>query len=341
MCAVDTELTDCEGESMKLVTKLMMGVAIVAPMAVQAATTWTMASGYPEDSFLTKNIRQFIKEVEKESGGQLKIDLRSNGTLIKHDAIKRAVQSNQIQLGEIRFGVYGNESAIYNLDGIPNVATTYEEAWKLMEVGKPYFDKLFAKNNMKILSYVPWPGQGFYTKQEVMSPKDFVGKKLRIYSQPTQRMGELLGFEATILPFAEVPQAFATGLINSQYTSAQTGIDTQVWDNCKFYLFTGTQHNKNAIIVNQKALRQLDPKLQKIVVDAGERATKRGWELSEQASKATLKVLTDKGVKVSKATPQIQAAMQQTGVVLMTEWRKTANPEEIAVLDKYLKMVGR
>src|SRR5688572_6941993 len=97
-----------------------------AGATVQAQTTWTMASGYPESSFFTQNIRQFIKEVDEKSGGKLKIDLRSNDSLIKLDAIKRSVQSGQIQIGEIRLGVYGNEGAMYNLDNTPGVATDYE-----------------------------------------------------------------------------------------------------------------------------------------------------------------------------------------------------------------------
>ena len=48
-----------------------------------------MASGYPEDNFHTQNIRLFIEEVEANT--ELTIDLQSNDTLIKLDAIKTAV----------------------------------------------------------------------------------------------------------------------------------------------------------------------------------------------------------------------------------------------------------
>lgn len=226
-------------------------VFITAGMtSVSAQTTWTMATGYPDNSFLTQNIRLFIEDVEEKSEGKLKIDLRSNDTLIKHDAIKRAVQAGQVPIGEIRLGVYGNESPMYILDSLPNIAKNYDEATLLMQAQKPFFDKLFGQNRMRIITYVAWPGQGFYTKNPANSPDDFKGQKLRIYSQATQRMGELLGFRAIILPFAEVSQALATGLIDSLFTSAQTGTDTQIWDSLKNFAYTGTMHNKNAIIVN-------------------------------------------------------------------------------------------
>ena len=128
---------------------LAAALVLSVPCAALSQTTWTMATGYPEESYFTRNIRQFAQEIEKESGGRLKFDVRSNGTLIKHDAIKRAVQSGQVQAGEIRFGVYGNEDPVYNLDGLPNIAANYKEARLLAQAQDKYFDKLFGKNGMR------------------------------------------------------------------------------------------------------------------------------------------------------------------------------------------------
>ncbi len=322
---------------MHSLSKLAAVAALVFPLAASAAT-WTMATGYPENSFFTKNIRQFAQEVEQKSGGRLKIDIRSNGTLIKHDAIKRAVQSGQVQAGEIRFGVYGNENPVYNLDGLPNIAANYKEAMLLADAQAPFFDKLFGKNGMRVISYVAWPGQGFYTKKAITRLEDFKGMKLRIYSKPTQKMGEMLGFEATILPFAEVAQAFATGLIDSQFTSAQTGIDTQAWDNVKYFMYTGTLHNKNGIIINERAFRKLDEDVRKIVLEAGRHATDRGFRMSKAASDETLEVLKQHGMHVTQAPQDIQDALARIGEAMMADWRKTANAEEQKVLDNYLAL---
>jgi len=317
----------------------LAGAALAAPTLALAQTTWIMASGHPDNNFLTQNIRLFIEDVEKTSGGRLKIDLRSNNTLIKLDAIKRAVQTGQIQAGEIRLGVYSNEDPIYQLDNILNIVADYDEARWLMQAQQPYLDALFGKNGMRIITYMPWPGQGFYTKTPVASVDDFKGKKLRIFSLPTQQMGEALGFQATILPFAEVPQAFATGLIDSMFTSAQTGLDTQVWDYVKYFTYTGTLHTKNALIVNERALRQLPADLRQIVLDAGERATQRGFAMSQATSSTTLQQLRENGIDVAEQAPaSVQAALAKVGETMMADWRKTATPAQQKVLDDYLAL---
>lgn len=310
-------------------------VLALTAVAAHAETTWTMASGYPESSFFTQNIRKFIDAVEERTNGELKIDLRSNDSLIKLDNIKRAVQSGQIPIGEIRMGVYGNEQEMFNLDNIPGVVPTFEKSWALMEAQKPYYDEWFGKNGMQVITYVAWPGQGFFTSDPITSLADLNGVKLRIYSKQTQIMGEKLGTEAIILPFAEVPQAFATGMIQALWTSAQSGTDVQVWDYLDTFTYTGTMHNKNAVIVNERALRALPDDVRDIVLDEGEKATKRGWEMAKIASDEKEQILRDHGVEVVQAPQDILDRIDEIGKEMVQEWLTGASDDEKAVYEAY------
>lgn len=300
-----------------------------------AATQWTMASGYPETSFFTKNIRQFIAAVEERTKGELKIDLRSHDSLIKLDNIKRAVQSGQVQIGEIRMGVYGNEQEMFNLDNIPGVVPTFDKSWKLMEAQKPFYDEWFGRNGMRVITYVAWPGQGFFTAEPINSLDDLNGVKLRIYSQQTQVMGEKLGTQAIILPFAEVPQAFATGMIEALWTSAQSGTDVQVWDYLDVFTYTGTMHNKNAVIVNERALRALPDDIRKIVLEEGEAATARGWELAKAASEERENVLKEHGITINQAPQDVLDRIDEIGKEMVADWMTRASDAEKAVYEAY------
>ena len=300
-----------------------------------AATQWTMASGYPETSFFTKNIRQFIAAVEERTKGELKIDLRSHDSLIKLDNIKRAVQSGQVQIGEIRMGVYGNEQEMFNLDNIPGVVPTFDKSWKLMEAQKPFYDEWFGRNGMRVITYVAWPGQGFFTADPINSLDDLKGVKLRIYSQQTQVMGEKLGTQAIILPFAEVPQAFATGMIEALWTSAQSGTDVQVWDYLDVFTYTGTMHNKNAVIVNERALRALPEDIRQIVIEEGEAATARGWELAKAASEERENVLKEHGIAINQAPQDVLDRIDEIGKEMVADWMTRASDAEKAVYEAY------
>ena len=318
----------------------LASVIALSVSVANAETKWTMASGYPESSFFTQNLRLFIKEVEERSNGELVIDLRSHDSLMKLDTIKRAVQSGQIQIGEIRMGVYGNEQEMFNLDNIPGVVPTFDKSWALMEAQKPYYDEWFGSKGMEVITYVAWPGQGFFTADPITSVDDLKGVKLRIYSQQTQVMGEKLGAEAIILPFAEVPQAFATGMIQALWTSAQSGTDVQVWDFLDTFTYTGTMHNKNAVIVNKDALMALPDDLRAIVLDEGEKATIRGWEMAKVASAEKEQILRDHNVAVVQAPQDVLDRIDEIGKGMVADWLTRASDAEKAVYETYQSSIG-
>jgi TRAP-type C4-dicarboxylate transport system substrate-binding protein len=317
-------------------TGLVAATALAGMSTAALAESWIMASGYPEDNFHTQNIRLFIEEIA--AGSDLDIELSPNDTLIKLDAIKTAIQRGQIPIGEIRLGVYGNEDPMYVLAGLPFIASDYAHAWLLKDLQAGYFDQLFAAAGMRILYYTPWPGQGFYTRSPVNSVDDFAGKKLRIYSTSTQQMGEMLGFQATILPFAEIPQAFSTGLIEALFTSPQTGIDIQAWDNTTNFTYAGAIFSKNAVVVSEAAFEALPRETQDVVLAAADAAELRGWEMSAATTAEQMKVLEENGMAVALAPPAVIEKMEEIGLAMMDGWRKDASPEAQAVLDRYLAL---
>ena len=66
-----------------------------------AQTKWDLPTAYPASNFHTENIQQFANDVDKSSGGKLKITVHPNASLFKAPEIKRAVQGGQAQIGEI------------------------------------------------------------------------------------------------------------------------------------------------------------------------------------------------------------------------------------------------
>jgi TRAP-type C4-dicarboxylate transport system substrate-binding protein len=113
--------------------------------ASQAQTKWDLPTAYPANNFHTETLTQFAADVDKASGGKLKITVHANASLFKANEIKRAVQGGQAQIGEILLVNFENENAIYGVDGLPFVAASYASAHKLAEAQKPALEKLLAR----------------------------------------------------------------------------------------------------------------------------------------------------------------------------------------------------
>ncbi len=106
--------------------------SLLAP--ARAQTRWLMATPYADGNFHTRNIRAFLEEVQTATQGRLQVQLHSNGSLLPMPQIKGGVQRAQVQMGEVLISAYGNEDPFFEVDGIPQLVTSYNEARRLNEI---------------------------------------------------------------------------------------------------------------------------------------------------------------------------------------------------------------
>ena len=101
-----------------------------------AQTKWDMPTAYPVSNFHTENIVEFAADVDRATGGKLKIQVHANASLFKAPEIKRAVQGGQAQIGEMLWVNYENENALFGIDGVPFLATSYADSMKLWRASR-------------------------------------------------------------------------------------------------------------------------------------------------------------------------------------------------------------
>src|SRR5215813_15462925 len=264
----------------------------------QAQTKWDMPTPYAEGEFHTRNVKSFAEEVKKSTEGRLDIVVHSNGSLIKHPDMLRAVSTGQVNIAEFLLSQFGNEDPVFEADNIPFVAAGYDEAWKFYQAQKPLLEKKLQGRGLKLLYSVAWPGQGIYTKEALKSVADLKGTKFRTYSPLTARLAELLGANPTVVQVPDVPQMFATGGIQAMITSSATGTATKAWEYVKNYYDTSAFHPKNAVVVNARAFGRLKAEQKKALRTAAAAAEKRGWEMAKEREKEANDTLTKNGITI-------------------------------------------
>jgi|SRR5690606_5248199 len=322
----------------KTLSVLAGSFAIAFSAGAMAQTTWDLPSAYPASNFHVENLTTFIKEVDSLSGGKLKITLHNNASLYKAPEIKRAVQGNQAQIGEILLTNYANEDPVYALDGLPFLATGYQASYKLYQAQKPYLEKKLASQGMMLLYAVAWPPQGIFANKELNKVEDLKGLKWRAYSPVTAKIAELVGAQPVTVQQAELAQAMATGVIDSYMSSASTGYDTKTYEYIKKWYDTQAWLPKNAVIVNKKAFDALDPATQDALKKAGAQAEERGWKMSEEKNKWYQQELTKNGLQIITPTPELQSGMTKVGERMIDEWLERSGDDGKAMVEAYRKM---
>jgi TRAP-type transport system periplasmic protein len=323
---------------MKLLPSLLGAAALYAiTLVAHAQTKWDLPAAYPATNFHSVNLQQFADDIDKASGGKLKITLHANASLFKAPEIKRAVQGGQAQIGEILLANFANEWAVFGADGLPFLADSYDEAMKLWRAQKPLLDKKLGEQGLMVLYSVPWPPQGIYTKKPLASAADLKGVKWRAYSPATGRIAELVGAQPVTVQAAEFAQALATGVVESTMTSGATGVDSKLFEHLKFYYDTQAWLPKNAVIVNKAAFDALDAATKAAVQKAAADAEARGWAASRKVNVDTLEKLRANGMQVLPPSPQLKADMAKVGETMLKEWADKAGADGKALLDAFRK----
>lgn len=302
-----------------------------------AQAKWDLPSAYPASNFHTENLMQFASDVDKATGGKLKITVHPNASLFKAPEIKRAVQGGQAQAGEILLGNYQNEWQIFGADGIPFLADSYEASMKLYRAQKPLLDKKLGEQGMMLLYAVAWPPQGIYSKRPLNSAADMKGLKWRAYSPATARIAELVGAQPVTVQAAELSQAMATGVIDSYMSSGSTGLDSKTYEHIKTWYDTQAWLPKNAVIVNRAAFNALDKPTQDAVLKAGAEAETRGWAASRKTNTESLDKLKANGMQILPPSPQLKADMKKVGDTMLKEWLDKAGPEGQQLVEAFRK----
>ncbi len=302
-----------------------------------AQVKWDLPAAYPATNFHSVNLQRFADDVEKASGGKLKITVHANASLFKAPEIKRAVQGGQAQIGEILLVNFQNEWQPFGIDGIPFLADSYDTAMKLYRAQRPFLDKKLDSQGMKLLYAVPWPPQGIYVNKPINAAADLKGVKWRAYSPATARIAELVGAQPVTVQAAELSQAMATGVVQSYMSSGSTGFDTKTYEHIKYWYDTQAWLPKNAVIVNKRAFEALDKATQDAVLQAAATAEARGLEASKFTNKDSLDKLRANGMNIVEPSAQLKADLKQVGEVMLKEWLSKAGAEGQAIIDAYRK----
>jgi TRAP-type C4-dicarboxylate transport system substrate-binding protein len=321
---------------MPLTRRAALAVAFAASAApALGQTRWQAASGFGDGNYHTRNLRDFLAEVAEATGGAVQATLHANGSLLPQPQIKRGVQAGQVQIGEILLTAYGNEDAIFDADAVPGLVQNLDDARRLAAVQAPFVEARLARQGLMLLYMAPWPQVAITANQNLTDPAQLRGLRIRSYSPISTRLVQLLGGTGTLIVAPEVPQAFATGIIQAQLTTAPVAADTAVWDYSRYFINASIATSKNAIFVSRRAFEALPEPQRAAILAAARNAEARGWRLAAEAQAEAEARMTARGVQVVPASPALLDAIRRAGETMVEEWAQRAGEDGRRMLEQY------
>lgn len=293
-----------------------------------AGTTWDLPLAWPDGNFHVENAKRFAEEVDKATGGEVKINIHPGGSLgFKGPEMLTSLRDGLVPIGDLLLIQQVGEAPLLGLEATPYLSSGYEDLKALHAPWRPEVEKLVeTKFNQKFLYMVPWPRQYVYTKVEVGKLDDLAGIKIRTYNKTTTDMFNRIGMTAVQLPWGEVVPSLAAGTIDAVTTSASSGVDGKFWEFLKYMYPTSHVWSSNAVSVNLDAWNALEAKHRDAILEVSKRLEPEFWNVSRGEDDTKAKTLTDNGVVMGVVTDEMLSRMRDLTAPMLDEAVSSIGP---------------
>ena len=326
---------------MKQLVKLLALLSVVALLSTTAfAKTMKLDLNaiYGPTSFHTQGATIFAKKVEKYTNGSVLVTVHPGGSLgFKGQELLKVVKDGQVAMSDILMGVVSGSEHVFGISSLPRLARTFDEAKKLYKATKPLYEKAAMKWNQKFLYAAPWPPSGLVTKKEINTKADLKGLKTRTYDKNGAEFLRALGASPLALPWGEVYSSLRTGMIDSVLTSAESTKNGKFWEVLSYFKDINYAFPLNMVVINLDYWKALSKDQQAAMLKAAAETEAEQWANSEKRTVEALKIIQEKGIKVSKESPEFGKDLDAAALKIQKAFLSKAKKSEKKVLEQFIK----
>jgi tripartite ATP-independent transporter DctP family solute receptor len=227
----------------------------------------------------TPTMALFLDEIEKNSGGQIKVERYLNGELFDNaEDLLAGIQSNSVQGGiEGDMCLSWASPEWISWTSVPFCFQNNEQFFKFFmgSRGKEIQEKLEKNHNIHFMdSAIGARGPRMLTANKpIRSPADMEGLKFRVPNViGTVASWEAMGAKVIGVPWSELFTSLQNGLVDAEenpYAQLESGAFYQVQ---KYIMKTSHQIGPQFFHINYDFWKDLSPELQKVFNDANKKA---------------------------------------------------------------------
>lgn len=292
-----------------LLTAAAVLTAGVLNTAYAAETTLRITLQLPLKSHLGQNLLLFKEDVEKNSNGDIAVEIYDSAQLYKDKEVPQAVGSGSIEMGVASLTRFvGDVPAVdifyqpflFNSDELIQKATA-----KGSTVRAPLDDAILQKTGGRVLWWQAYGSAVMLSKGGPISTADQLNnKKARVFGKTLGAFVEACGGAPTLISGSEQYLAYQRGTVDVGMTGVSGVKSRKLWD--VMDTITKTQHAdiEFIVVVNEKFWQGLPAAHRDIIEAAADRADKavRGEILNIEG--AAYAAAAENGMQIVTPTPE-------------------------------------
>ncbi len=277
-----------------------------AEAAAPAASgdTITIIMGHEGNDDLPDGIMalKFNELIEEKSGGRIKVDYKSNGTLGDEDELVQQVMNGSIQATPTSTSTFSNYTDVMDALQLPFLYSDYEtERTALKSDAARSLYKDMEEFGLVITDVVEIGQRHFANnKKPITCMADLAGIKMRIVpSTLLQNVAGAIKMESTPVAYSEIYSALQSGVIDGEEINLISIISNSHNEVLKYVSLIGFYSFPSALTFNQKWFETLSAEDQNLIRECSAEAMDYAMDQCEQIEKDCLKACEDAGLEIN------------------------------------------
>ena len=309
-----------------LAAAALLGAAASAQAEDYPSMNFRYATGFPEAVYMNEPAKWFASELEKRSGGKIKMKLFFGGTLGKSNEILDLVSKGAVDMGSVVQGYFTSALPFAAMtNSLPMTFFDGEAAMRAamkMDAESPDQIAEYERNNIKPLVNRFLQNYKLICTKPVRTMKDLEGLKIRTFGNYMPKMfAAIKATPVNVLP-VEMYEALKRGSMDCSYLTYPFFTVFKLYEVAPYVIdvkFGGI--NAYWLAMNKSKFDAMPKNVQDLLVQVGKDATEWGVKHTYEIDSKALEELKAKpGVQVIKfeEQEQLQAAVPD----MIEEWIK-------------------
>lgn len=325
-----------------VMTMMVMATGILPASA--APVTIRFSSGSPANHFITKQYIEWANLVEKNSNGDIKVQVYHSAQLFRDNEVIKAVQTGALEAG-CAYAMYAENQLVPSMKvyQMPFLFNSMDEAMKVYrsEIGTEW-KATAEKKGVKLLAMVSFPSpeaEIILSTKPVKTPADIKGGVIRAVSPESSAAIKKWGAGPSFLTGAEVYLALQRNTINGAVNSLTTYMERKLYEVAPHAIFLPSISVQTFIAMNKGVFDRMTPAQQKAVLDASAAIEGKTVQVARVAFKNDLEEAKKKAKLYTPTTAEL--ALWKDGMVPIWEDTANKNKDVAAALKKVRAMLNR
>ncbi|WP_300648521.1 TRAP transporter substrate-binding protein [Paenalcaligenes sp.] len=317
---------------------LACGALIATTFNISAKTyKWDMPNEYPGTSVQGQGDQYFSAKLKEFSQGDIEIVHHFGGALgFRSKDQLDAVADGAVILANTFVPPLGGVNPIFTLSSLPFLVSTPDDAKRLYEISKPYYNKHLAKYNQKLLYASPWPASGLWGKKAYTDMASIKNLKMRSYDINSSRVFRDAHANPVQLSWADIVPQLTTGGIDAVLTSVESGLSASFNDYTKFFTAIHYDSTINIVTMNLDMWEELSESHQQAIEKAAQSTEAFVWDNIHQVIAKNYETAASRGVTViTDPDPSFLAEMKKLAEPAIQAWVKSMGKDGEEIIQQY------